>query len=233
MLTPLSILGRMHITSTPRRLAALLAAVLVALLTLTGCDPGEGTYIGPVPPSTPGPRIAMVGDSLVDCCDEAWVAGELGQRYPLALFTVGATRLGPNQARWFDTLDPQPTVAIVAMGTNNARDGWGTDDQAWLGQVVTALADVPCVVFVNMGYGPGTAAGPTYRQGVADGNAAYAAVAAADPTRVKVTNWRGWSSYAPTWFDTDGIHHSPQGKVQYQSLITGTTKAHLATGRCG
>lgn len=212
---------------------ALLALCIVVLL--VGCEPGEGTWVGPWDPNDSStahkPKVAMIGDSLVDCCDEEWVDSYLPQTYPFAMWSIGGTKLGGNSKPWLQQLAPRPDVVIIAQGTNNIGDGaWGTDDQQALTSTLAAVSDADCVVMVNYGWAPGASA--SYIAGATQANAALTAMATTDP-RYRVSNWRGWSYYNPAWFaSTDYIHHTPTGSSAYIFYITKTVKEIIAARGC-
>lgn len=203
--------------------------LLILALLLAACDGNEGYWVGPHPATDPPPRIGVVGDSLIDCCDEAWVAGPMVQAHPTAIWSVGGTYLG-SATTWMANLKPRPNIFVIAQGTNNARNGWDTTDEEQLGEYLNALWDVPCIVLVNMGYS--NAAADAYKAGATNGNAYYQAVAQSSGGRIKLANWRGWSSYAPQWFDTEGIHHTPEGQQKYMGIITASVNQHINSGLC-
>lgn len=201
-------------------LTALLAIGLA--LCLMGCDPGEGGWVGPHAPEPSKPHTlrhtGIVADSLIDCCDELWVASPYVQEAPMKMWTIGATNI-PGAATWIAQTAPQVDIFIIAQGTNNARNGWDATDIAGYNQYLDSLDSVPCLVLVNLGYS-GVAA-TDYKNGANSANS-WINTAAADPApgqMRRVANWRGWSSYAPQWFGTDGIHHTPGGNQKYMDII--------------
>lgn len=203
-----------------------LLAVTFLVLAAVACDAGEGSWVGPHDAAGPGPRLALIGDSLVDCCDEAYVETPLPQAHPFALWSIGSTKLGGSANPWLVKLSPRPDVVIVAMGTNNAKDGvWGADDDAAIVATIAAIPEATCVVLVNLGHAPTATA--AYQAGAAAGNLAYAATVDADPNRLRLADWRSLSKGAPAWFTADGIHHEPACTTAYFDLITATA------GTCG
>lgn len=206
--------------------AALL--VLALVLGLTACEPGEGGWQGPHTPEAAKPHemrhTGLIGDSLIDGHDEEWIADPYVQTGgPIKMWTIGATKV-PSALTWLGQSDQDLDVLIIAHGTNNARDGWDQADIDAYDSYLAEADDIPCVVMVNLGFANQAAA--SYKTGVNEANAYFAArvlTPAPGQTR-KVVNWRGWSSYAPTWYAEDGIHHSATGATKYKELTFGMAK---------
>lgn len=206
-------------TLLTRRVAG--AAVLVVLIAgCSACDPRPP--LQPAPSSTtsptttteavlrpatgypdiPGPRVAVVGDSLVACCVDAWAE-------EAAVWAYGMTKL-PTAVRWLKSLTPPPDVVVVGQGTNNARDGWDRADRDALSATIDAVPGA-CVVLVNLGWSKQAAS--AYKAGAVAANQDMAS-----RPGVRVANWRGWSAYSD-WFDTDGIHHTAEGSERYRVVV--------------
>lgn len=214
-----------------KKLLLLLICTLMGV-GLAACDPDEGQWVGPHPATDPPPRIWLVGDSLIDGWDDKWQAGSMVQQHPTAIWSVGGTKLqdtGPQNFLMNTT--PRPEVAIIALGTNDTRvggdGGWTQDDANELNHLLSLVIDVPCIVLVNIGYGPGAPA--DFKLEVPKANSTINALAS---TRIKVVNWRGWSAWDPTWFQADGIHLTEVGQDGHQRLITHAVTEHLNSGLC-
>lgn len=135
-------------------------ATETAPLGTTGCDPDEGQWVGPHRPTDPGPRTAVVADSLVDDQDALWQGSRLAREGPIAIRSTGRT-LYRDHRDWIRTLQPVPDRVIVALGTNAwdvpRLDGWRADDERSFRDLVGRIRarGISCIVVTTISPRPG------------------------------------------------------------------------------
>lgn len=200
--------------------AGVIALALATLITATtGCDPDEGQWVGPHRRTDPGPRTAVIADSLVDEQDALWQGSRLAKEGPIAINSVGGTLYHDHRA-WIAALRPVPDRVIVALGTNNAwnyppLDGWHEDDEAAFTRLIHTIRSlgIDCIVVTTIGHQPSARA--SYRTSAHRANAFLTSFVAGD-TRgdLRLADWAAVSR-GRTDFYTDEVHHTPSGARAY------------------
>lgn len=195
---------------------ALLAAGAVA------CEPKP--YVGP----TTGPRLALVGDSLL-----AQIEQEGNDRFVAEGWSASLSGFtGFSTAESYDTVVKAvatgPRVLVVELGTNDVdRIGAGTLDLADFASDVRATIDaaapVPCLVWVGVETTHGvigstqmSALGPSVDQAIV----AALTTSGRAPGTTFYADWATASAGQPELFDapTD-VHHSELGRHAFLDLI--------------
>jgi len=187
------------------RLASVALAVLTAVAALTGCE-----YEG-----DSGPRVAMVGDSIMRAAD-APMTRQMTVDYRFLRWNQNGARIDEQleMIRPYVGVVADPRVLVIALGTNDAAQGRTVD------QVRTAVNELlaavlpevrRCVIWFNLkttDIGPGTP--PIYNDRAPRINALLAEVDAAQP-KVRVFDYAAWAASRPDLFFPDGIHPTAAG----------------------
>lgn len=222
------------ITRIRIRTLAVLATVVVLVLALAGCDPTASGWLND--PAMPGPKTALVGDSLI-AYDDGWPTSALAEQAPLAVWArPGATfrDLDPDRATcgsdcgWIETLNPTPERLIVALGPNNAwpfygYDGWTAADEADLTNLIYDARRAPgvigCIVLTTIAPAPGSAA--AWNASAARANN-YIRAKAASSAIYRLADWAALAKGKPAWF-TDPVHLTQAGEDARAALLTGVS----------
>ena len=203
------------------------AAAAFIIAVLAACQPSPpapttGTWVND--PNGPGEKVAVLGDSQITQNLSLWTTGALAGDGPLAIWAVAGSQYSDSGA-WGKNLSPDPDVALIAQGANNAYplfglDGWTRDDELDLWRLVNYLRQggVTCILVSTIGY-PATA--PLPQRQHADIASAFIRswAAQADNPDVWVWDWQAESQGQP-WFGGNQLHVNPAGAA-----------AHAASGR--
>lgn len=210
-------------------LSLVVVALLVGLLVVPSRDSRAGaTAAAAQPPATEpgaGARLAVVGDSLVymsatrleaALAADGWrasVQGDVGFTVADQLDKIVAAAAG------------HPDVAVIALGTNDAfhvTDGLQTlaDTRRHVAEALAAVADVPCVVWVDV---TTKAPGATWQSNARRVDRMIEDALAARPGGL-VAHWDALSGAEPSWFLPDGVHHTDAGKDAYTALIASSVE---------
>lgn len=215
----------------------IIAVGVIALLAVTACQPtpapvkqtGINSYSGP----TSGTKVAVLGDSLTVAASPALRAALSDTRLSISAwghlkytsFDVAAIKASP------------PAVLVVALGTNNAYDGWTNQDRKDLDQLLSATGKPACTIIVGV-----TSAAPVYglddrgqlvvlpHFAVAEYQANLAAFAAADKRTASGAKTRVlpvWETVKGpgTFRPLDGVHHTPQGSGLWATAVAKAVRA--------
>jgi lysophospholipase L1-like esterase len=224
-----------------RRVGARLAGLAVVGLALLGgmlVWQSQGPRLGavaasPPPPSAstsapPGaaPRVMVVGDSLTfgawrqleeSLAVDGWAPAVRGD-------------VGYTVAHQMDLLravgEARPEAVVIALGTNDAfavtdRRQTLSTTRADIDAALDAVADVPCVVWVDVtSHGPAA----TWRADTQRINAMIESAVAARPG-ASVAHWDALSVDRWEWFTADAVHHTAEGADAFADLIAASVMA--------
>lgn len=206
-----------------RATAAAAATVGLALAVLAGCEPTP--YVGPAG----GPRLALVGDSLLAAVQPAAQTRFAAEGWSDSVTGIAGFTLGDQHDTIERAVATHPQVLVVELGSNDLRlmaegaqdfDGYRSQVQA----TIQATAGVPCLVWVgvettNGTWGPGgdnRVEGPwlnlvTWLELARSGRPAGSVVWA---------DWAAASQGQTAWFKAPGdTHHSTLGDAAYLTFL--------------
>lgn len=209
-----------------RRTATVVASVVVGVVLCVACLPPPSGWYG-----DSGPRVGVIGDSLVQAAEAGGfqtndpdrflsaAMAEAGYRTSTSAF-VGATTSDLGVLLSFP--EPGPEISVLALGTNDMRDGRVAVETA-LGNIVGYLERRPvaCTALVTIVDEPTwglDVTAPLY-------NLALAALAGARDD-VVVVDWGAVVDEHPEYLAPDGVHHTAEGQEAYRSLLVS------AAGEC-
>lgn len=206
----------------------LISLVLLAgVASTTGCDPDEGRWVGPRRAGDPGPRTAVLADSLVDLNDAFWQRSRLAHEGPIAINSISRTGYRDHR-EWIRRLQPVPDRAIVAVGTNNAwqlaPQGWQADDERDFVDLVGTIRarGIGCIVVTAIGHHPN--AGGGLPADAARANAFLASFVSDDQRGdLRLADWAGTSRGRADYF-ADDVHHTEAGVQAYYALLATTVR---------
>jgi hypothetical protein len=134
----------------------------------------------------------------------------------------------------------KPDLTVLALGSDDARilttDGGRGCSRYTIGDyrgqldkaVEVSLASSTCVVLVNVADHWGDVAAAS---DIAAVNTEIAEVVAAEPTRVRLADWKTHSAGKEAWFKSAGdIYHTPAGRSAYQSFLVSAINLALNNG---
>lgn len=181
-----------------KRLAALLGFAAAALACVA-CQPPE--------------TVPVVGDSVT-----AWSAAGVTAAMPGAVVTATpGIDLADGRSQLVEpAVATRPRVIVVELGVNSAGNGWTATDEAELAATITAVATVPCVVWVLP-----DALVPSFYDNLGPGTlhdnigAMRATMRATFPANVHLADWGPIEAGHPEWYHPDGMHLSPAGQTAY------------------
>ena len=188
-----------------KRLVSVAVTVLAAVGVLAGCQ-----YEG-----DSGPRVAVVGDSIMRAAD-APLTRQMTANYRFLRWNQNGARIDEQ----LETIRPyigvveDPRVLVVELGTNDAAQGRTIGQtRASIDQMLSAVLPSVrgCLIWFNLkttDIGPGTP--PIYNDRAPRVNALLAEVDAAQP-KVRVFDYSAWAAEQPEMFYPDGIHPNPDG----------------------
>lgn len=196
----------------PMRPATTLLIIAVALL-VSACRP---TYTGPT-----GPKVAVVGDSITNSSTEELDA-ELAAKYRFASgidgidLDAGRTKLVKPVA------ETTPSIIVVELGINSARESWDSTDLPHLEAMLTAVKAMPCVIWVTP-----TAMETSYYDHLGQGTLATRIAmfqASLDKRLPKYPNihradFGALELQHPEWYVADRLHLTPEGQAAYASYV--------------
>lgn len=195
-----------------RRLATTVLLVAVAF-GISACRP---VYTGPE-----GPRVAVVGDSITNSATGELDA-ELAARHRY-LQGVDSIDLAEGRGRLVKpVVSTDPSVVVVELGINSAREEWNSADLIDLENVLADLKAVPCVVWVTP-----TAVEGSYFDHLGTGTlkARIALFQASLKKRlpknpnVHLADFGAVEAEHPEWFQADGLHLNDAGQAAYAAYL--------------
>lgn len=177
-------------------------------------------------------HVVVLGDSLVFQADGNRAPDDANRLLVTALEEEGSTVEGGGliglsvpaayESLWPTIEEQAPDVLVVALGTNDSRDGaipLETSRQAltvWLEEVPSS-----CVVLVGVNEGTSTwgldVYGPPFNAMLED--------VAADHPDVRVVQW----DPDPAMLGQDGVHLTEVGRVAYRRLIVDAAESCLSS----
>lgn len=200
---------------------AIVVAVGLVVAGMTACEP-------PGPWAGDGPRVAVVGDSLVykaqnatttgydDPDTEHWLTDDLNAAgYSASVGGAIGFRIGGVVAMVDLVPEPAPEILVFAGGSNDANAQLDVNTaMAPLRDFLDTTA-IPCIVLVTVSESPGdwnldVKAPPI--------NAALRAEAQARDN-VIVADWTPVVAAHPEYVGSDGAHMLTPGKTAYRQLI--------------
>jgi hypothetical protein len=187
-----------------RRTLALLATLAVVLLAVCACQP--------TPPGPPAPTPATVdvyGDSVTwgATWGHDFAAGRPTGTTVRTSSWLGWTYADVQTDATARAAQGYAETVVVALGTNNARDGWQATDTAALRQLVATFHPSTCIVLVTPAVVSTrtAAAWPQLAAGVYGSHVAMYDLQRARPGTV-VAPWYAAVSADPSLLAADGIH---------------------------
>jgi len=195
-----------------RRLRAVVLVLAVAF-GITACRP---VYTGPE-----GPRVAVVGDSITNAATDHLDA-EMAARYR-HLHGIDSIDLVEGRDRLVKpVVETDPSVVVVELGINSAREVWNSADLVALERVLADLRTVPCVVWVTP-----TALDVSYYDHLGEGTlkARIALFQASLKKRlpknpnVHLADFGAVEAEHPEWYHADGLHLSEAGRAAYAAYV--------------
>lgn len=187
------------------KLASVALTVLAAVGVLAGCE-----YEG-----DSGPRVAVVGDSVMRAAD-APLTRQMTVDYRFLRWNQNGVRIDEQleMIRPYVDVVEDPRVLVVELGTNDAAQG------RTIGQVRASIDELlsvvlpsvrGCLIWFNLkttDIGPGTPL--VYNDRAPRINALLTEIDAAQP-KVRVFDYAAWAAGRPELFYPDGIHPNPDG----------------------
>ena len=194
------------------RPATILLIVAVALLA-SACRP---TYTGPV-----GPKVAVVGDSITNS-SSGELDTELAAKYRFASGIDGID-LEEGKAQLVKPVaETTPSVLVIELGINSARESWDSSDLPHLEAVLAAAKATPCVIWVTP-----TALEPSYFDHLGTGTLAsriaqfQASLSKRLPKYPNIhrADFGAIELQHPEWFVADRLHLTPEGQAAYAAFV--------------
>ena len=187
------------------RLLGAVAAAAVMVGALSSCE-----YEG-----TTGPRVAVLGDSILKATD-APLLSRMTVSHRFLRWNVNGARIDEQiqAAQMLADDPPRPDILIVELGTNDAAQGRAApkvkgDINAFLATVLPTVRQ--CVIWFNLKVdGIGDATPAVYNDRAPKINAVLAGIDAAQP-KVRVFDYAAWAAQHPDLYYPDGIHPNPAG----------------------
>lgn len=212
----------MDTSPSPRRSRRLATIVLVIAIALgiTACRP---VYTGPE-----GPRVAVVGDSITNSATGELDA-ELAAKHRF-LHGIDSIDLADGRTRLVKpVVGSGPSVVVVELGINSAREVWNSADLVDLENVLADLKAVPCVVWVT----PTALAGSyfdhlgegTIKDRIAKFKASLLKRLPKYPN-VHLADFGAIEEAHPEWFHADGLHLTATGQAAYAAYVADQVAAH-------
>lgn len=172
-----------------------------------------------------GTKVAVVGDSITAHAT-ARVEVEL-KAGGYAYSVLGTPSINLKDARVplvQAAVATTPTIMVVELGINSARDGWDSTDLTYLARTMGDMGAVPCVVWVvpdalDTSYydNQGTSA-PTLHGRILQYKASLEKRLPAYPN-MHMAYWGDVVRTHPEWYNGDGLHHSPAGQRAYGRYV--------------
>jgi lysophospholipase L1-like esterase len=212
MTKPLTTTPASRSRSARMRPATILLIVAVALVA-SACRP---TYTGPQ-----GPKVAVIGDSITNSSSEELDA-ELAAKYRFASGIDGID-LADGRAKLVNPVaETKPSVLVIELGINSARESWDSSDLPHLEAVLAAAKATPCVIWVTP-----TALEPSYYDHLGQGTLASritAFQASLDKRLPKYPNihradFGAIEQQHPEWFVNDRLHLTAAGQAAYAAYV--------------
>jgi len=165
------------------------------------------TALACAPPPTPG-TVDVVGDSLTF---QAIIAAPgfandgIDPSAPPFKAWFGLGWRIPHVQPWVaeEALNRRAEVIVVAIGTNDASDGWDSGDHLRFQQLLATPSPKACLVVIPMAVHP--AQSPAMQLRMAAARNDEVAQAAARP-RTVIESWQAVADSHPEYFKDDGIH---------------------------
>jgi lysophospholipase L1-like esterase len=194
----------------------LAGGVLVAIAGACSAHATEATN------ESPPENVTVVGDSLTYLAQAQIVSTGADLDYRVAVDGIPGLTWAQRIDRVEQVAGSPPDVVVVELGTNDVLQNvpLATTTQS-LDQAVEALADAPCVVFVNVGL----------LFGDLDGRDAYNEAldrAVEGHSNMTVFDWKSLLDKHHAW-SGDGIHLRPQYEHEFAEPILETAHDHCAT----
>jgi len=185
------------------------------------------TTTAPTTTTTAPPKVAVVGDSLVEFQEDASPTMTEGVRqrgWAPAVQGVGGSSTFEIRTFYRDEIAGADGVVFVAGANDVPRIEDEPDQAAAVGrlrqQFDAAMADMAgarCVVWPTVIEAPNFYwAGPTYAATAV--NDLIRSEAAAHPS-VRVVDWSSLSAPHPEWFIPDLLHHTPAGEAAFRQAL--------------
>lgn len=194
------------------RLPTILLVIAVALLA-SACRP---TYVGPQ-----GPKVAVAGDSITRSSSDE-LDTELAAKYRF-LSGIDGIDLADGRSQLVEPVaGTTPSVIVLELGINSARESWDSSDLPHLEAVLAAVKATPCVIWVTP-----TALTPSYYDHLGQGTLAsriaqfQASLAKRLPKYPNIhrADFGALELQHPEWFVADRLHLTPEGQAAYASYV--------------
>ena len=208
-------------TARPTRFRpATILLILVLALAASACRP---SYTGPM-----GPRVAVVGDSITNS-STAKLDTELASKYRF-LSGIDGIDLAQGRTQLVKPVtDTAPSVLVLELGINSARESWDSSDLPDLEAVLGAVKSTPCVIWVTP-----TALQPSYYDHLGKGTLAsrialfQASLAKRLPKypNIHQADFGALQLQHPEWFVADRLHLTSDGQAAYATFVADQIANH-------
>lgn len=205
--------------TSPTRFATLLLVILVAL----GASACQPVYAGP-----DGRRVAVIGDSITNSATEELDA-ELAEERRFVQ-GVNSIDLADGRTRLVKPVTgTTPSVVVIELGINSAREVWDSADLVHLERVLADLHAVPCVVWVTP-----TALDGSYYDHLGEGmlSTRIAMFQASLKKRlpkhpnIHQADFGAIERTHPEWYQADRVHLTDAGQQAYAAYIADQVAIH-------
>ncbi len=210
-------------TSPTRRRHRFLGVTVLVIAVAFGITACQPAYTGPE-----GPRTAVVGDSITNSATSELGAELAGVRRFVQ--GIDSIDLADGRNRLVKpVVSTDPSVVVVELGINSARETWNSADLAELEGALADLKAVPCVVWVTP-----TAMEASYYDHLGNGTlktrialfqASLAKRLPKNPN-VHLADFGAIEATHPEWFQADGLHLSGAGRAAYAAYVADQVATH-------